>query len=195
MGGTFDPIHIGHLILAEQAWEQLGLDKVLFVPAGDPPHKPANGVSSAEARFEMTRLAVQHNEHFECSRIELDRPGPSYTIDTIRELVRHGSQGSIYLLMGADEARCLMSWKDPRAIQELATIVVAGRPGLPYDEAVAGLPQDVASKLHRLDMPAVDISSTDIRERARAGKSIAYQVAREVEYYVRENRLYVGEKR
>ena len=195
MGGTFDPVHVGHLILAEQAWEQFRLDEALFVPAGDPPHKPDQVVAEARHRYEMTRLAVEDNDHFECSTAELDRQGPSYTIDTIREILGLLGEGTrVYLLMGADEARDLMSWRDPRGIQELATIVVAGRPGCTFDEAVSGLPEDFASKLVRLDMSAVDISSTDIRERVSVGRSIRYLVPHTVEEYIRANRLYNEEQ-
>jgi nicotinate-nucleotide adenylyltransferase len=193
MGGTFDPIHIGHLILAEQARERFALDEVLFVPAGDPPHKPGQVVAEAAHRLEMTRLAVEDNEHFECSTVELDRAGPSYTIDTITEIPGLlGESTRVYLLMGADEARELMSWRDPYGIQALAMIVVAGRPGCTFDEAAACLPEDFAQKLIRLDMPGVDVSSTDIRERVRTGRSIRYLVPRAVEDYIVEEGLYGG---
>ncbi len=191
MGGTFDPIHVGHLILAEQAWERLGLDKVLFVTAADPPHKPETVEADAAHRYEMARLAVQSNEHFECSRVELDRPGPSYTIETIRQILGLYGEGTcVYLLIGADEARDLMTWREPYGIQELATIVVANRPGCPVSEALESLPVDFAQKLKRLEMPGVDISSTDIRVRAHEGRSIRYLVPEAVERYIRDNRLY-----
>jgi nicotinate-nucleotide adenylyltransferase len=194
MGGTFDPIHIGHLILADQARERLELDEVLFVPAGDPPHKPDQVVAGADDRFEMVRLAVEDNEHFECSTVELDRAGPSYTIDTIREILGLlGGSTRVYLLMGADEARELMSWRDPYGIQALATIVVADRPGSSFEDAIEPLPKDFARKLVQLEMPGVDVSSTDIRERVRTGRSIRYLVPQAVEDYVLQNRLYDGE--
>ena len=194
MGGTFDPLHIGHLILAEQAWETLGLDRVLFVTAADPPHKPGAVQADAAHRYEMVRIAVQHNEHFECSRVELDRPGPSYTIDTIRQILGlYGPDSRVYLLVGADEARELMSWRDPYGIQELATVVVANRPGNTVAEALSALPEDFASKIMPLQMPGVDISSTDIRARLREGRSVRYLVPEAVERYIAEKRLY-GER-
>lgn len=193
MGGTFDPIHIGHLILGEQAWEALGLDKVLFITAGQPPHKPEAVEAEAVHRYNMVRLAVQDNEHFECSRIELDRPGPSYTIDTIRQILGlYGENTRVYLLVGADEAREFMTWRDPYGIKELSTIVVANRPGYPISEVLAALPPDFASAVKPLEIPGVDISSTDIRARIKLGCSIRYLVPGAVESYIRDNELYRG---
>ncbi len=194
MGGTFDPIHNGHLILAEQARKHLELDQVLFVPAGDPPHKPDRVLAAASDRLAMVRLALEDNEHFECSTVELDRPGPSYTIDTVRQVLGLlGEPTDAYLLMGADEARELMEWRDPRGNQALATIVVADRPCCRFEDAIGPLPEDFARKLVRLEMPGVDISSTDIRERVRAGRSIRHLVPSAVEHYILENRLYDGD--
>lgn len=193
MGGTFDPIHIGHLILGEQAWEALGLDKVLFITAGQPPHKPEAVEAEAVHRYNMVRLAVQDNEHFECSRIELDRPGPSYTIDTIRQILGlYGENTRVYLLVGADEAREFMTWRDPYGIKELSTIVVANRPGYPISEVLAALPPDFASAVKPLEIPGVDISSTDVRARIKLGCSIRYLVPGAVESYIRDNELYRG---
>jgi len=193
MGGTFDPIHIGHLILGEQAWEALGLDKVLFITAGQPPHKPGAVEAEVVHRYNMVRLAVQDNEHFECSRIELDRPGPSYTIDTIRQILGlYGENTRVYLLVGADEAREFMTWRDPYGIKELSTIVVANRPGYPISEVLAALPPDFASAVKPLEIPGVDISSTDIRARIKLGCSIRYLVPGAVESYIRDNELYRG---
>ncbi|MDH7600743.1 MAG: nicotinate-nucleotide adenylyltransferase [Armatimonadota bacterium] len=191
MGGTFDPIHIGHLIVAEEAWQQFGLDVVLFVPAGDPPHKSGRVVARGEDRLEMVKLAVNDNEHFEYSTVELDRVGPSYTVDTIRELRELlGESTQIYLLIGTDEARDLMTWHEPRGILELATIVVADRPNYTFESAVRRLPEDFASALVRLRVPRVDISSTDIRRRVRANLSIRYLVPRDVENYILDKGLY-----
>lgn len=191
MGGTFDPIHVGHLILAEQAWEQLGLEKVLFVTAADPPNKLGEVSTSAADRLEMTRLAVEGNGHFECSTIEIDRGGPSYTIDTIREILRlHGTDTLVYLLVGADEAGSLMTWRDPYGIQQLATVVVVNRPGYNMSDILEALPGDFAEKLVFLDMPGVDISSTDIRERVGFGRSIRYLVPDSVRDYIVSRGLY-----
>jgi len=193
LGGTFDPIHIGHLILAEQAWEQLGLEKVLFIPAADPPHKADDAVTDARHRFEMVRLALEANEHFECSRIELDRPGPSYSIDTVRQIRRETrSDIGLYLLVGADEARDFMSWRDPYGIQECASVVVANRPGLSTEEVLGSLRSDLAARFTTLQMPGVDISSTDIRGRVRQGRSITYLVPDAVGAYIQQKGLYRG---
>jgi nicotinate-nucleotide adenylyltransferase len=195
MGGTFDPIHIGHLILGEQAWEALDLDKVLFITAGQPPHKPEAVEAEAVHRYNMVRLSVQDNEHFECSRIELDRPGPSYTIDTVRQILGlYGEDTRVYLLVGADEAREFMTWRDPYGIKELSTIVVANRPGYPVSDVLTALPSDFASAVKPLEMPGVDISSTDIRARVKLGCSIKYLVPSVVESYIIDNGLYRGLK-
>ena len=194
MGGTFDPIHCGHLILAEQAWNEFDLDKVLFVTAADPPHKPDRTVAGARDRHKMACFAVEGNDHFECSTIEIDRPGPSYTIDTIRQVVAcYGNEARVCLLVGADEARNLMTWRDPYEIQGLATIVVANRPGYSVRDTIGALPADFAKNLAVLDMPGVDISSTDLRGRVRAGRSIRYLVPEAVERYILETGLYRGE--
>ena len=193
MGGTFDPIHYGHLILAEQAWEKFGLDKVLFVTAANPPHKTNQVVTDADDRYKMTCLAVECNEHFEASTIELDREGQSYTIDTIKEIIRlYGDTTRVYLLVGADEARNFMTWRDPYGIVELATVVVANRPGMPVSESLAMLPNDFAEKVVPLEMPGVDISSTDLRERIRLGRSVRYLMPDSVEKYICESGLYRG---
>lgn len=195
MGGTFDPIHWGHLILAEQARERFSLETVLFVTAADPPHKPGQVVAGAEHRHEMTCLAVRGNDHFDASAIEIDRPGPSYTIDTLKRILdMWGHETSVRLLVGADEARDMMTWRDPYGIQKLATIVVANRPGHPVEEALAGLPGDFAGRVEPLEIPGIDISSTDIRERVRSGRSIRYLVPEPVESYISRMDLYRGKR-
>ncbi|MCL5103767.1 MAG: nicotinate-nucleotide adenylyltransferase [Armatimonadetes bacterium] len=193
MGGTFDPIHYGHLILAEQAWEQLGLETVLFVTAADPPHKVSGEVSDAADRHEMARLAVSGNDHFALSSLEIERPGPSYTVDTLGQIKGlYGEDTCVYLLIGADEAADFMRWCKPREILKLATVVVANRPGLEVAEALRALPDDVTSSIMRLEMPGVDISSTDLRARVRRGASMRYLVPEAVERYIMEKGLYRG---
>ena len=193
MGGTFDPIHYGHLILAEQALEQFGLEKVLFVVAGSPPHKTDQEVTDASHRYKMTCLAVEYNEGFEVSSIEMDRQGPSYTIDTVKQILdMYGASTRVHLLLGADEARDLMTWRDPYGIAELVTIVVANRPGLSVMESLEALPADFAKAVVPMTMPGVDISSTDLRERVSAGRSVRYLVPDAVEEYISGNGLYRG---
>jgi nicotinate-nucleotide adenylyltransferase len=194
MGGTFDPIHWGHLILAEQAAERFGFGKVLFVTAGQPPHKCGDRVTDAVHRYEMTRLAIEDNDRFERSSIEVDRQGPSYTVDTVTELASTYPNTKLYVLIGADEARDLAKWRDPQRIQTLATIVVANRSGCSVAEAIRDLPVALAEKIELLTMPGVDISSTDLRERVRSGRSIRYLTPRAVENYILENGLYGGDQ-
>lgn len=193
MGGTFDPVHYGHLILAEQAREQLSLNKVLFITAADPPHKNGIEITPVSHRHQMACLSVLNNADFECSTIEIERPGPSYTIDTLRQIKEiFGAETSIFLLLGADEAAILMSWREPRQIQEIATIVVANRPGQEIEDTLKTLPADFAEKIVPLRIPGVDISSTDIRGRARSGRSIRYLVPEAVEQYILREELYRG---
>lgn len=191
MGGTFDPVHWGHLILAEQAREQFDLESVLFVTAADPPHKQGERVTEARHRLEMTRLAIAGDGHFELSTVEMDRPGPSYTIDTVKQILEaYGAGTSLFLLLGTDEGRDLMKWREPYEIQRLARIVVANRPGVPESEVLEALPEEFAKQIAPMRMPGVDISSTDLRERVRQGRSIRYLVPRQVEDYIRQEGLY-----
>jgi nicotinate-nucleotide adenylyltransferase len=191
MGGTFDPIHIGHLILADQAMERLALEKVLFVTAANPPHKCCEQVSDAAHRLEMTRLAIEGNAAFELSTVEMERDGPSYTIDTIKHLLGiYGAGTEIFLLLGADEGRDLMGWHQPLQISELANIVIANRPGMAVSEVIETLPVELGRRVVPLDMPGVDISSTDLRERVRSGRSIRYLVPGPVEDYIWAKGLY-----
>lgn len=196
MGGTFDPIHYGHLILAEQAWEEFGLEKVLFVTAADPPHKSSRSVTPAHHRHAMTGLAIQKNAHFELSSVEIDRPGPSYTVDTLRLMLDfYGDSIDMYLLLGTDEAECFMSWREPRRIIESAKLVVANRPGCSIESALEVLPDDISSSTAVLRMPGVDISSSDLRERVNLGRSIRYLVPEPVEDYIIENGLYASQSK
>lgn len=191
MGGTFDPIHIGHLILAEQAKECFALEKVLFVTAANPPHKCCEQISEASHRLEMTRLAIAGNVFFELSTVEMDREGPSYTIDTIRHLRGiYGIEAEIFLLLGADEGRDLTGWHQPLQISEMAEVVIANRPGMAISAVVDSLPVELGRRVTPLDMPGVDISSTDLRERVRAGRSIRYLVPELVEDYIWAKGLY-----
>lgn len=193
MGGTFDPIHFGHLILGEQAAERLGLDTVLYVTTPNPPHKAGQSIAEARHRFEMTRLAVDGNERFECSDIEMRRAGLCYTVDTVREIRGlYGPETRVYVLVGADEAAALNTWRDPHGLQELATVVVANRPGFEVSAALALLPPELAAGIMPLRMPGVDISATDLRERVRSGRSIRYLAPECVRRYIADNGLYRG---
>ena len=186
LGGTFDPIHIAHLLLAEQAREQLSLDVVLFIPAGDPWRKAHREVAPGKDRLAMTRLAIAGETGFEVDDCEVTREGPTYTVDTLRDLhSRHSPADELFLLVGEDALADLPFWHDPEGIAGQATIVVAPRGGAVLPE----LPFDV-ERVVRIQMPYLEISSTDLRERARKGHSLRYLVPDTVAAYVGEHRLY-----
>ncbi len=188
-GGTFDPPHIGHLALAEWAREALALDRVLFVPAGTPPHKRA-ARAGADHRVAMTRLAVRGNEAFEVSVSEVRRDGPSYTADTIAAIAAAEPGAKLWLLMGADMYATFDQWVRPEEIAARATLAVALRPGTrrPHASRVAARGLGVTW----LANPALEVSSSAVRARARAGRSLRYLVPDAVARYVEEFRLYRG---
>jgi len=185
LGGTFDPIHNAHLLLAEQAREQLGLKKVLFVPAGDPWRKAFRRVIPAKHRLAMTELAVANDDGFVVDDCETKREGATYTADTLRDLNKRYPRDNLYLLLGEDALADLPFWRDPEAIADEADIVVAPRGGVVLPE----LPFD-ADRVIRIKMPYLEISSTDIRERAKAGSSLRYLVPDAVAAYIKKHRLY-----
>lgn len=192
IGGTFDPIHIGHLIIAEESRIRLGLDKVIFIPAGAPPHKPDSPISDAEDRYNMTVLATRDNPHFEVSRMELERSGPSYTVDTIAELRReYGDEADLYFIMGADSVLDILLWYEPGKLLSMCKVVAAARPGYDTTEARRKLPREYLERIVFLhDSPEVSVSSTELRDRVASGIPIRYLVTPDVEDYIRENRLY-----
>ncbi|HXF52386.1 MAG TPA: nicotinate-nucleotide adenylyltransferase [Dehalococcoidia bacterium] len=198
LGGTFDPIHIGHLVLAEQAREQLGLDEVLFVPAGDPWRKAGKRITPALDRRAMVELAIAGNPAFRCSSIEIDRAGPSYTVDTLATLRAERPEGELYFIVGEDALFDLPNWKDPARIVSLALVAVARRgPESRLDGLTAGeaerLVPGLGGRLVRVDMPVIGVSATDLRARLRRGASVRYLVPEAVERYIAERRLYRGE--
>ncbi|MCC6349120.1 MAG: nicotinate-nucleotide adenylyltransferase [Candidatus Eisenbacteria bacterium] len=186
-GGTFDPPHVGHLALAERAREELRLDRVLFVPAGTPPHKSAARASVAH-RLAMTRAAVRGNPAFALSTIETRRAGPSYTADTLAAIARAHPRARLFLLMGADMYATFDSWARPDEIAALATLVVALRPGVkpPRDSRAATRGRGV----RRLSNPALEVSSSALRTVAARGRSLRYLVPDAVARYVAKHRLY-----
>jgi nicotinate-nucleotide adenylyltransferase len=185
-GGTFDPPHVGHLALAEWAREELGLDRVLFVPAGAPPHKRA-GRTPASRRLAMVRLAVRGNPAFAAEPMETRRRGPSYTVDTLRALAARHRGAKLWLLMGADMWATLGTWREPGAIARLAAIAVAARPGSRRARRPAALR---GARVRWLGNPVLDVSSSAVRDRARAGRSLRYLVPDAVARYVAERGLY-----
>ncbi len=186
LGGTFDPIHIGHLVLAEQTREKFQLKQVIFIPSASPPHKTEQELSLADHRFEMTKLALEGNHHFFVSDIELKRKGLSYTIETLRKLKELYEDSEIYFLTGSDVLDEITTWKDPEGIYRLAKIVIAVRPGFDKFD-----PEDhFAKKSIIATITGVDVSSTQIREKVRKGESIKYLVPSKVEKYIKKNNLY-----
>ena len=187
IGGTFDPIHNGHLLLARFVSEQIDLDKVLFVPAAAPPHKDhRDDIAAAASRWTMVELAVEGIGDFEASRLELDRPGRSYTVDTLRQLRRDCPGTDIFLIIGTDNTRDLSSWHDPESILDMCTVVSGSREiDAPGDNADA-----IAARVLVVDTPVIDISSTDIRRRVLAGLPIHSMVPDKVASFIHSRRLY-----
>lgn len=194
MGGTFDPIHYGHLVTAEAVRHRFNVDRVIFIPTGRPAHKAAQQVTHNEHRYLMTVLATMRNENFEVSRIEIDRPGATYTIDTIEELKRMCRQDvRLYFITGADAIHQIMSWKEPERLLSLCDFVAVTRPG--YDRErlfgdIREIREKFASRIHFMEVPALAISSSDIRDRAQRGAPIKYLVPQTVEDYIHKCGLY-----
>jgi nicotinate-nucleotide adenylyltransferase len=191
LGGTFDPPHYGHLALAEAAREELGLERVIFLPNGQPPHKLAAEVSAAEHRYLMTELACADHPQFFVSRAELDRPGPSYSLDTIRACRRElGPQAELFFLVGMDSLLELPTWHEPDAILAEAQVVAAVRPGFAVGDLADVLGPDRAARVRILSMPLLDLAAHDLRERVRRGRSLRYLTPEPVRAYVNKLGLY-----
>ena len=182
LGGTFNPVHTGHLILAEEAREKLGLDKVIFVPAFLPPHKDNGDITSAADRLKMVKLAIKDNWYFSFSDTEIKRAGRSYTIDTIRELKEKYTDDELYFVIGSDLLRYLEEWKDLNQILEMVRFIVATRPGYPLEK--------IPSYIKTMAIRAVDISAFEIREAIKENKSFRYLVPERVYKYITKKGLY-----
>ncbi|GAB4401234.1 MAG: nicotinate-nucleotide adenylyltransferase [Anaerolineales bacterium] len=194
-GGTFDPVHYGHLVAAEEVRYRLRLDKVLFVPAGMPPHKLDHDITPTRHRVAMLELAIASNPGFALSRVDIDRHGPCYTVDTLALLhEEYGPGAELFFLMGMDSLADILTWKDPERLIRLARIVVVGRPGFQadVDELDKVLP-GAAERICIVDTPLMEVSSSDIRQRVREGAPIRYQVPEAVEAYIRAHRLYLDD--
>lgn len=187
MGGTFDPIHYGHLVAASEAASAFGLDKVLFVPTGEPWQKQT--ITNADHRLAMTKLAIAGNSLFEISTVDVLRAGPTYTIDTLREIHESNPEADIYFITGADSIAQIDSWKDSSQIWPLAHFVGVTRPGHSLE-----VPKSAAGDVSLLEIPALAISSTDIRARVESGKPIDYLLPDSVIDYIHANNLYQGTK-
>ena len=192
MGGTFDPIHYGHLVTAEQAREALALDLVLFMPAGSPAFKQDRDVTSPEDRYAMTVLATAANPSFYASRFEIDRPGVTYTVDTLKALrSAYPENVHLYFITGADAIIDIVTWHDATEIASLATLIAATRPGYDIRQAQARIAASgIDFDVRYIQIPALAISSTNIRDRVRLGKSVRYLTSESVMGYVNKNRLY-----
>jgi nicotinate-nucleotide adenylyltransferase len=197
MGGTFDPVHNGHLLIANEAGWRLELDSVVFIPTGDPPHKQNLSITPARRRLEMVRLATQDNPLFEVSPIEIERPGLSYTAQTLQALHEdYGEDTEFYFIIGVDAAAELLSWNEPDQVVTLAKLVVVNRPGFdfPLAKLQAGLPEiDLNERLILLDVPLVEISSTEIRHRVSQNISIRYLLPEEVIAYIEREKIYLSQ--
>jgi len=191
LGGTFDPPHYGHLALAETARVQLRLAQVLFVPAGEPPHKPERPITPAHHRAAMVQAAIADNPAFSLSRVDLDRPGPHYTVEMLALLRRQDPEGEWFFLMGGDSLAEFLAWRDPAGIVREARLAVMARSGWEADlEALERAVPGIQERLVWLDMPRLDISASDLRRRVRQGLPLRYLVPPAVEDYIRRHHLY-----
>ena len=194
MGGTFDPIHLGHLVTAEEARQKFELSYVVFVPSGHPPHKDNQLVSDLEHRYLMTVLAVITNPHFTVSRVEIDRSlqGPTYTVDTVKWFQDYfGPETKLFFITGADAILDILTWKNYEDLLDTCQFIAASRPGYSLSRLRKTLKgSSIMSKVCYLEIPAMAISSTDIRERVRSGKTIKYLTPEAVEHYIIKNKLW-----
>jgi nicotinate-nucleotide adenylyltransferase len=195
-GGTFDPPHLGHLILAETAASSLNLETVLFVPAADPPHKLSSAIRiPAHHRLAMVERAIAGNPRFGLSRVDMDRPGPHYSVDMLRLLHQQFPEADFFFLIGSDSLRDLPTWSRPAELIELATLGVMRRPGAAPDlEDLEGKIPGLRQRLVWIDAPLVEISATVIARRIASGQSVRYQVPDAVRLYIEQNGLYRNNK-
>lgn len=193
MGGTFNPIHYGHLFLAENALEQLELDRILFMPSNNPPHKNKAELASNQDRAQMIRLAIQGNPCFELSELEYEREGITYTADTLTILKEQYPETEYYFILGADSLLSLQDWKEPKTIFKLCTILAAGRDQVPakeIEEQIEFLKETYGARIIHFKMPMIEISSAEIRTKASVKRSIRYFVPDLVRYYIEQHGLY-----
>ncbi|MDF2808842.1 MAG: nicotinate-nicotinamide nucleotide adenylyltransferase [Cellulosimicrobium sp.] len=188
MGGTFDPIHHGHLVAASEAAARFDLDEVVFVPTGKPSFKQHQSVSPAEHRYLMTVIATASNPRFTVSRVDVDRPGLTFTVDTLRDLRAARPDAELFFITGADAIEQILTWKDADELWKMAHFVAVSRPG--HRLSVEGLPPGVVTTL---EVPALAISSTDCRRRAEAGQPVWYLVPDGVVQYIAKHGLYRGQ--
>jgi len=194
MGGTFDPVHYGHLFIAECSRYRFNLAKVLFIPSGRPVHKKRGNILEPQHRLEMTRLAVKSNPFFEISSIEVDRPGPTYAVDTLEQLhLDNESRDKYFYITGADAILEILTWKDVPKVFEMCSFIAVTRPGYSLDglnRVLRNLSQEQREKIHIFETTGILISSTEIRQRVNRGEPIKYLVPEEVEQYILTHKLY-----
>jgi len=193
MGGTFDPIHNGHLAIAEEVRSRLDLAAILFVPAGQPWLKIDSSLSPAEHRVQMVRLAIAGKPHFKLSTMEIERPGPTYTVDTMAELqAQRGPADALYFIMGWDNLAELPQWKEPSRLISLCQLVAVPRPGYPCPDlkVLEPLIPGLSQRVILLDKPEIDISASEIRGRVAQGLSISHLIPEPVERYIKQQKLY-----
>jgi nicotinate-nucleotide adenylyltransferase len=190
LGGTFDPIHNGHLFIAEEARIRFALDRVLFVPNAVSPFKASGDVSDQEHRFEMTRLAVEGNEAFEVSRLEIERPAPSYTVDTLRDGRETHPRAVLFFITGSDAVADIEEWHEPEEVLQLARIIAVTRSGFSPADLTSRLAESTLARIDWIDSVKLDISATDLRARARSGLPLRYLTPDAVVDYVGRHGLY-----
>lgn len=191
MGGTFDPIHYGHLLMAEEARAAFALDRVVFVPNGRPAHKKVYAVSPPEDRYAMTLLATASHPDFVCSRVEIERPGPSYTIDTLRHFRRtHPDLEALYFITGADAVLEILTWHEYDKLAQECRFIAVTRPGFVLQALGEIAGPEFLARVSFLPIPGLEISSTDLRRRAREGRGLRYLTPEPVEAYIRREGLY-----
>ena len=191
LGGTFNPPHLGHLVCAQEAYRELGLDQVMFIPAAVPPHKPVEADPGAEHRLELCRLAIRDDDRFVASDLELRRDGPSYTVDTLEELSSQSSTNELFLILGGDIAAGLPRWREPERVLELASVAIAKRRGTARATVQRGLDSlRGGERATFFSMPRIGISSTMVRRRVRAAQPIRYFVPDGVVEYIETHGLY-----
>ncbi len=191
LGGTFDPPHFGHLILAEQARDQLDLEHVLWVPAGEQPLKRGQSVASIDCRLDMLKLTLEHNPAFELSRVDVDRPGPHYSVDMLEIIANQYPGGELYFLMGSDSLSDLPRWRNPQHLIEQAILAVMHRPGVQINlDHLKDIIPGLTDRLVYVDSPLIEIAADDIRARVAKGRSIRYLLPDPVQDYILQQGLY-----
>ena len=194
-GGSFNPVHFGHLVLAEQCREQCNLDQVWFLPSGSPPHKQDVTLLPGKTRAEMLEFAIAGHAQFQVNRMEIEREGTTFTVDTLQQLHDEDASRELFFLIGADSLTDLPGWRQPDRIAELATIVAVNRGDRPLPDLTSleeRLGPETAARIELVTMPGIDLSATNIRQRVHDGKSIRFMTPRAVEEYIATHNLYVA---